>query len=188
VLSPLSTLQQRALAQPAAWAPVAAQLLLSYGRGLGAGVLLEWGAELEAAAAHLFPSPNQLAPLLEEQDPGGRGFPGWKLLAGGSLLGRRAGSGRVGRGKKRSHGGGAATSPVHPAHAPPHTLSPAKQSPCCWRCGADGTLWALRFAHALALAWPLQLSAAVLTGTTAGAGPGAEAKQEASKSQSLWKV
>lgn len=68
--SALAGLRERCLAQPTVWAPVVAQLLLSYGLGLEEGVLLEWGAELEAAAAHLLPPEQQQLVLQEELDPG----------------------------------------------------------------------------------------------------------------------
>lgn len=62
---------------------------------------------------------------------------------------------------------------------------------CCLPGGAcaDGVLWALRFAQALALAWPLHLTAAL---RSAGRGGGDEertaARQELGKSQIMWKV
>ncbi|GAB4819121.1 hypothetical protein N2152v2_006167, partial [Parachlorella kessleri] len=106
--------KERWAGQPSAWCPVAAQLLLSYGRCLGTDLLLEWAAELRAGLGRLFPSPQQAALVMDDSDP-------------------------------------------------------------------DGTLWALRFAHALALAWPLHLTAAACAA-------GSPAKAELTRSQDLWKA
>ncbi len=71
--SPLAGLQERWAGQPSAWCPVAAQLLLSYGRCLGTDLLLEWAAELRAGLGRLFPSPQQAALVMDDSDPGGWG-------------------------------------------------------------------------------------------------------------------
>ena len=184
----MAALQERSLSQPAAWAPVGAALLLGYGQGLGEGVLLEWGAALQGAAPQLVPPPQQQL-LQEELDPGGRaaGFSLGGTACGGQICGGRPRfhCADKSRGRPRLLAAGPAlpSAQQRPWLAAPAPACLTKACVLARHCLplalADGTLWALRFAHALALAWPLHL--------TAAAGPAPKSEQ-AAKSQGLWKV